>query len=171
MVWGAYQGAILCVNRLWDHTVGVLPGYARIIANPIINFLRRPLTFFWICIGWVFFRADTLGLAFQMFGSLFDFSKPLLAGIGLAGLPGPLVLTTPSIVLIGAAALVVSGWVWSVSQQPVTRALQPVTARLQAVWLTNANSFVLRPATYVLGLSLLLFWPPHEAVKFIYFQF
>jgi alginate O-acetyltransferase complex protein AlgI len=165
MVWGVYQGAILCANRLWDRSVGKLPGYDKIIAFPLINFLRRPLTFFFVCLGWVFFRADTLTAAFQMFGSMADFSKPLWAGFTLDP------LSTPVVLLAYVSLVVIAGWCWAVIKAPVIQAVERLTGRISPATLANAATFVARPAFYAVALGLLLFWPPHDAVKFIYFQF
>jgi alginate O-acetyltransferase complex protein AlgI len=165
MVWGVYQGVILCVNRLWDRSVGKIRGYDAFINFPVINFLRRPLTFFFVCLGWVFFRADTLTAAFQMFGSLANFSKPLWAGFTLTP------LSTPVILLAYTGLVVVSGWFWAILKAPVARATQGLTQRVAPAMRANVTTFFGRPAFYVVALALLLFWPPHDAVKFIYFQF
>jgi alginate O-acetyltransferase complex protein AlgI len=171
MVWGVYQGAILCVNRLWDRTVGKIKGYERVIAFPLINFLRRPLTFFWVCLGWVFFRADTLSGAIQMFSNLLNFSKDAWAGMSLAALTTPQEFSTPVLALAGASILVVAGWFWSVLRAPVIHITAALRGSINPAWTANVTAFFVRPSFYIVGLTILLVWPPHVAVKFIYFQF
>lgn len=66
IVWGAYNGTLLCIERM-------IFGKRRI---PILSaFLKWGGTFFLVIIGWVFFRADNLKLAFSYIGNLFDFSS------------------------------------------------------------------------------------------------
>ena len=48
VIWGGYQGALLCTERLFA---------GRSLVPPL---LRGLFTFALICVGWVFFRADTL---------------------------------------------------------------------------------------------------------------
>lgn len=69
VVWGMYQGFLLIVHRM---------------LSPILSRIRieggaagqawywfRVLCFFqFVCIGWVFFRADTVAQAFSMFGAI-----------------------------------------------------------------------------------------------------
>lgn len=66
IVWGAYNGTLLCIERM-------IFGKRKI---PILSaFLKWGGTFFLVIIGWVFFRADNLKLAFSYIGNLFDFSS------------------------------------------------------------------------------------------------
>ena len=171
MVWGVYQGIILCFNRLWDRSVGKIKGYDKLIAFPLVNFLLRPLTFFWVSLGWVFFRADNLNIAFRMFANLVNFSTDAWAGINLAGLSAPEGISTPALAVIGASAVVMAGWVWRPMQAPVTQATAALRSRIKPEWIAYATDYVVRPSLYIIGLTIIVMWPPHEAVKFIYFQF
>lgn len=171
LVWGVYQGVILSINRIWDRTVGRIKGYDAVIAFPVINFLRRPFTFFWVCLGWVFFRADTLSAAFQMFGGLVNFSQGAWAGLGLVGLSTPEGFSMPMLAVLGPGALVLAGWFWAILKAPVVRASAVLTARIKPQWLVLANVYALRPAFYIVAVTVIMLWPPHNAVKFIYFQF
>ena len=62
LVWGMYHGLLLVVERLtgWDKT---LTGVALVA--------RRALTFLLVMVGWVFFRAASLGDAFGMLRHMF----------------------------------------------------------------------------------------------------
>ncbi len=53
VIWGALHGAALIVHRAWQRLAG--PGLGRAAA-----FLGVPLTFFWVCMAWVPFRATAL---------------------------------------------------------------------------------------------------------------
>jgi alginate O-acetyltransferase complex protein AlgI len=53
VVWGAYHGLLLVLHRL-------IP-WPRWLAQPVFVPLRVATTFFLVCIGWVLFRAQSLG--------------------------------------------------------------------------------------------------------------
>lgn len=57
--WGGYHGALLIAARVWSATTG--PRLARSSAWP--RRMRQGWTFLLVSIGWVFFRAPTLGAA------------------------------------------------------------------------------------------------------------
>src|SRR6185437_177466 len=44
MVWGIYQGVLLCAHRLWARSVGKMAWYRRLLQVPVLNFLTRPFT-------------------------------------------------------------------------------------------------------------------------------
>jgi alginate O-acetyltransferase complex protein AlgI len=60
VVWGGYHGLLLAANRLW--ILGRLPALWRGIS--------RPLTFVAVVVGWVFFRADSIGRAGALLKSM-----------------------------------------------------------------------------------------------------
>ncbi|HEX6122314.1 MAG TPA: MBOAT family O-acyltransferase [Ktedonobacterales bacterium] len=176
LAWGIYQGLLLCAHRLWERSVGQLPWYRRAVAHPVGSFLTRPATLVLVCVGWIFFRAESAGDAFRMLGALLNFSRPALDGWTLA--PD----STP-VVLMGLATLiVVGGWVWAVARAPLARAWPGWRARLGALQaprratlavarLRASYALGLRPALYLGAVMVLVLWPPHIAQRFIYFQF
>jgi D-alanyl-lipoteichoic acid acyltransferase DltB (MBOAT superfamily) len=58
-VWGAWHGAGLAVHRWWQ----VRRGSLKPSANPFARFLRAFVTFHFVLVGWVFFRASNLAAA------------------------------------------------------------------------------------------------------------
>ena len=72
VVWGGYHGMLLALHRAipWPAWTG----------RPSLRPLRVALTFLLVCVGWVFFRAASLGLAATMLARMF---APA-AGLGLA---------------------------------------------------------------------------------------
>lgn len=62
LVWGLYHGALLVIERYFGFTTE--PGGSAQRAG------RRALTLFLVVVGWVFFRAADLGLAFTMIGHM-----------------------------------------------------------------------------------------------------
>ena len=61
IVWGILHGIASIINRIWKHKAFRLP-----------NCLTIPLTFFFVNIFWVFFRADSLADAWQIVSSMFN---------------------------------------------------------------------------------------------------
>lgn len=172
MAWGVYQGIILCINRVWDRSVGKIHGYAEFISNPIINFLRRPFTLMVVCLGWLLFRADTLTQAWQIFTDLFNFSS---------GLPlhkvAPL-SSSAMLLLMGAGAVMFVGWVRATVREAQAKAAPAEQASAQAPaapasagWLQTTFAVAIRPALYVAAFVFVILWPQMGAIKFIYFQF
>lgn len=74
--WGFYHGALLVLHRFLE------PFLARIrFSNAVLisaqSVLTRLFFFHLVCIGWIFFRAETLGQSFHMLKLLFfDFKLP-----------------------------------------------------------------------------------------------
>lgn len=89
VVWGGLHGAALCVNRAMAQE-RARRGAA---ASRLPNVVRVLVTFHFVCIAWVFFRAPTFTAARRMFAELATFSTfhpnlpaPVLAvlAVGLA---------------------------------------------------------------------------------------
>jgi alginate O-acetyltransferase complex protein AlgI len=165
MVWGVYQGGLLCADRLWGRTIGTTALYQRAMRFPVLDFVRRPMTLILVCVGWILFRADSLHSAFAMLGSMFAVSRPLTAGLA-HGTGWTVVLLT-----LAAGALVVGGWLWPFVGGPVVRWWQRVIAHVDMSWQRGLLVLALRPALYAALITLLVVWPPNDVVKFIYFQF
>ncbi len=64
VVWGAFQGVLLVVHRLFQKFVADRDLDERMEK---FEFLGVPYTFLAICLSWIFFRADTLSQAWAMF--------------------------------------------------------------------------------------------------------
>ena len=87
VLWGAYQGTILCVHRYFTHGKPNKP------AHGPLKFVAMAFFFMVTCYGWLLFRAvsleqvaDFTGLLFTDFGNLAtSVKRPTLAG--LIGLP------------------------------------------------------------------------------------
>jgi D-alanyl-lipoteichoic acid acyltransferase DltB (MBOAT superfamily) len=83
VVWGAYQGLLLIVHRI---AVSVCPSNSHADRSHFI-WLKRVGMFHAICLGWLFFRAETMGQAGRMLnGLLFNWSYQPIAGNGLIAL-------------------------------------------------------------------------------------
>jgi alginate O-acetyltransferase complex protein AlgI len=142
VVWGGLHGAALVGERWWrDRRGDAAPSAARRWPR----WRARILTFHFVCLGWIFFRADSFGAAWDMIEGLFT----------AWGEPSPLV--TGGVLL---AILVGIG-----SQYLPVRLPRLVIARFSRLP-------VLGQAT-VLALALMLtsVLGPEGVAPFIYFQF
>jgi alginate O-acetyltransferase complex protein AlgI len=89
--WGLLHATGLAVGR-WKRERRLARGLAAVPDTRADRVWQRVTTFHLVCLGWAFFRADSLGTAFQLLGRL-----------GTAFGPAPLV--TPLLVLVIAAML------------------------------------------------------------------
>lgn len=72
VAWGVYHGLILVVHRLWGPKVR------------LGGFVSQVVTFHAVCLGWLFFRADSMRQAWAMLAAVFTRFDP--AGLGLGAL-------------------------------------------------------------------------------------
>ncbi len=78
VVWGLYHGLLLCGQKFWElhgprrqNNSKAQPGW--------LAFLQGAVIFHLVCLGWLFFRADSLGQCAAMFKALlFNFGTPSL---------------------------------------------------------------------------------------------
>jgi alginate O-acetyltransferase complex protein AlgI len=139
VLWGCIHGAMLAFER----SQGKNSPYRR-LPRP----LRVALTFFIVCLAWVFFRAKTLGQALAMFRSLFGMAVTTAA----ADVPAGPMYTRLHVTVFVLAALLV----WTA---PNTWAF---TTRLSVPRAVGAVG--------LLALSILIMWT-QSANPFLYFQF
>jgi D-alanyl-lipoteichoic acid acyltransferase DltB (MBOAT superfamily) len=83
--WGAYHGVGQCLGA-YRRTTRAKRGLAPLAETPSRVWGQRILTFNLVCVGWVFFRADSLATAFSML-------RQLITGWG-----GSTALVTPMVV-------------------------------------------------------------------------
>jgi alginate O-acetyltransferase complex protein AlgI len=74
VVWGAYHGLFLSLDKLWQRTARRPPPRA----------LAVPATFLLVLVGWVFFRADTLARALGYLGAMLGAAVPTPAAAASA---------------------------------------------------------------------------------------
>jgi alginate O-acetyltransferase complex protein AlgI len=55
VIWGGLHGVALVMNREWNRLTGNLPG-----ARAVMRWLAWPLTLYWVCVAWIFFRSIDL---------------------------------------------------------------------------------------------------------------
>src|SRR5262249_55488676 len=119
VIWGAYHGMLLAVQRLipksWQH-LGLRP-------------LTTPMTFLLVCVGWVLFRAQTLAEAGTILRGLVVPTR----GSQLVGDGGLLVMACVVVVLVGQAIGQLKG-----NPRALFRVPAPVAGAVMATALTLA---------------------------------
>lgn len=68
VAWGLFHGIGLCVHKLYMKLRGRDKHYR---GKPVTNVISTVFTFAFVCIGWVFFRADTFETAWDVFKAVF----------------------------------------------------------------------------------------------------
>jgi D-alanyl-lipoteichoic acid acyltransferase DltB (MBOAT superfamily) len=147
VIWGGYHGVCLSVHhyRQERRARRVAAGDA-ILADPRgLVWAQRALTFNLVCLGWVFFRADSLATALDMLGRL------------LHGWSTPATLVTPLVLLTIGTMLLAQLWPRALAEH-----LRARIASLRPVALGIVGAVTLFVIT-TLG--------PQGVAPFIYFQF
>lgn len=138
VVWGAYQGAILIAYRLLSQVKAPWAGKAPRIVSIFVMFHLA-------CLGWVFFRAGSIGQAFGMLGRL---------GTGFE-------LTPVALGYLSTLAFFVLPYmlyeIWVENQDDIDKIVV-------APW-------PLRVLVYGYFVIMLIFFPSPTQHEFIYFQF
>jgi alginate O-acetyltransferase complex protein AlgI len=73
ILWGFWHAMLIFIFRGWSRLKDRAPALFEKISFPL-SVGETALTICWIMAGWIFFRAQTVGQAFHMMGSFFNFS-------------------------------------------------------------------------------------------------
>jgi alginate O-acetyltransferase complex protein AlgI len=170
VIWGAWHGAILCVERLLgvkvdarapsgsrESGVGSQAEAAVSFRPPAFRFHRWALTFLFVVLGWVMFRAANVESALTLYAAMFRFD-----GAGFSD------VYASSITSLQLATLALAGGLLIITGARSRRAAaQPSTAPATGWRTAHALQWLLWPAFLlsVLKLSAQSYSP------FLYFQF
>ncbi len=80
VVWGVLHGLLLIVHKMFQEFCVRRPLLERLLQSPPGTLLRLILTFFSVCIGWIFFRATTFSTAAAFLHRLMSFQTLPAAG-------------------------------------------------------------------------------------------
>jgi alginate O-acetyltransferase complex protein AlgI len=155
VLWGAYQGVMLIIHKEFKTLTDRVPALVAWKQSWLGRTLAIVLTFHIVCIGWVFFRAETMSSAFAILRKLF-FLEPAQSLASQAALT-IVNTTTPALfmVLPILIAFLFAGQLFALAQQKKPMSLpRPMQAAYMAVLIT-----------------LVLVFSPDASPKFIYFQF
>ncbi len=158
VVWGAMHGGALVAHKHWSKLMQKPSAASKIAgktdgaagtaskgrqANNSGNLWGILLTFYWVCITWVFFRAESFGKAIMVLKSFVLFNSPGTQQISLSVLG----------ILVGLALLH-----WLTAREVWTKAIASLPNQLFAVG-------------YGFAAALILTLVPVGYTTFIYFQF
>lgn len=150
VAWGALHGAGLAVHKLWDTVLGKLAWSARLRKSLPYGVVAWAMTFVFVMIGWVCFRAPTFGNAAAVLARMFTSVRGLGELAAAGELPKALRL-----VLMLAALLAVG--------QGLGRARVPLA-------LHRRSPAVIRGAVWAALIAACFLFAEARA-EFIYFQF
>ncbi len=155
IIWGAYQGVMLILHKEFKTLTDKIPALVAAKKSAVGHALAIVFTFHLVCIGWVFFRAETLTSALEIIRKLLflDFSQSLAAQMSLS-----IVNTTDPVlfmILPFIVALLFAGQLIALAQQKYKVV---IPRAMQAVYMAAL-------------IGLLLVFSPDSSPKFIYFQF
>jgi D-alanyl-lipoteichoic acid acyltransferase DltB (MBOAT superfamily) len=147
VVWGAFHGLLLIGHRLATPLISRIPGPSSVAGRRLARAVRIVCFFHLTCLGWLIFRAESLGQLWTMLGRLaLDLSwAPLLARPEL-----------------------VASFVFCVSILWVVQARQYLRDDLMVIYRMNP---ALRTGFYFLCLLLAVLFGVYRSEEFIYFQF
>lgn len=149
VLWGAYQGIMLILHKEFKTITDKVPALVAWKASPIGRATAIVFTFHLVCIGWVFFRAETLTGAWEIISKLLFLNpQPPLTIVNTTD--PALFMVLPFLLLILFAGQLIA-LVQSKKQFVFPRPLQ-------AVYMASL-------------ICLLLIFSPDASPKFIYFQF
>jgi D-alanyl-lipoteichoic acid acyltransferase DltB (MBOAT superfamily) len=77
VLWGGYHGLLLIIYRIWDHVhIAGKKNNHRIIVHFLTKSVKIIFFFHLICLGWLIFRAQSLGqLKVMLFSFIFGWEK------------------------------------------------------------------------------------------------
>jgi D-alanyl-lipoteichoic acid acyltransferase DltB (MBOAT superfamily) len=154
LLWGVYHGVLLVIYRQLKSFEQEFTRGISLLASPTGKVVATLITFHAVCIGWVFFRADTVSGASNILSKML-FLQPTadLFATTLPQLTYPLIY--PSIYLI--LPLLVITQLVSGSNKP------------QSFW--QNSSPVIKAVCCAFLAILIMVFSPDKSPRFIYFQF
>lgn len=157
VVWGIYHGLCLIAHRAFVSTKSSLKMCEEFFASKFYQLLSIALTFHVVCIGWVFFRVQHIGTAFNMIKHMI-----LLRPIHTAAEGQSFLLLKPSLPVVIPVALVMVAVLvvlnLPLSQLKDWRVFEKTPRPLKAIFCSGL-------------LILMVTFMPDNSVPFIYFQF
>ncbi len=142
VVWGLYHGVGIVIQSSWEK-----------FHRPLPPWLARSVTFIFVLVGWVFFRAKSWDVAVRFLKAMVGWAPNASGGLlWLNSDPNnSLEFATTLLILVMGILIVFLG--------PNTRNIQ---ARLRPTW---------RAAAFVSGASLMALVCSHHVSEFLYFNF
>lgn len=151
VVWGGYQGVLLCINRALLHFIERRAKLQTLIGSRLGRILCWAVTMYLTLLGWLIFRANSTEQLIYMMKKFLLFDGRLgLTSIGLGiGMPFHALAATAFFIIMHATGFFTTRW--------------PDRMDRMVYWQRVILYFFI-------GMLLLVFWPPSNQ-PFVYFQF
>jgi D-alanyl-lipoteichoic acid acyltransferase DltB (MBOAT superfamily) len=157
LLWGAYQGIFLVLHREFQRLTEGLGWLKEMLASAPGRIFSIVLTFHVVCIGWVFFRADSFNSAASIIAKLLGLA-PAPQGMQAFSLSLPATKDPVIFMLLPfVLALLFAGQILS----------NALNSRQKPIMVPVA----LRAAYIAAMIGLLIVFSPDTSPRFIYFQF
>lgn len=161
LVWGGLHGAYLCVNHVWDRTLG-----RKVVLGSIAP---TALTFAAVTVAWVFFRADSFPAAFAMLAALFGQSAGAAPALPQAALYSyPILAIAAAIAFAAPNALELLGKMQGSLPSAATGLAKTPVSPVAVPLYRNVAMMAALGALAAAAAFILMTSGPYE---FIYFQF
>ncbi|MBK9145620.1 MAG: MBOAT family protein [Candidatus Melainabacteria bacterium] len=157
LLWGVYQGLILIAHKEYRRLLDFLKVSEKLDKSKVYHWLSVAATFHLVCIGWVFFRADTGAIAWQILAKMamapVDLFSMSLSQLEVLKIRDPIIF--PSLLILLPLLML---------------------SHLVVNWL-NDKSFYQKPpwavqvGVMVVLMCVLTIFSPDSSPRFIYFQF
>lgn len=152
LVWGAYQGIMLILHKELKELTDANRWLCSLKSSPIFRGLSIVFTFHVVCIGWVFFRAETMPSALAILSKLFFLAGSGLPELTIVNVQEPVIfMLLPFVLLLLVAGQLLSGYLASLRQMVL-----PVPVRA---------------ACLAALIAMLVVFTPDTSPRFLYFQF
>jgi alginate O-acetyltransferase complex protein AlgI len=157
LIWGVYQGVILIAHREWQNLCKKVGVPKAVIESKIYHAASVILTFHFVCVGWIFFRADSEKIAMTMLTKMAQAPVELLNfslnQLEVLKIRDPLIF--PSLVFLLPTLMI---------------------AQVAVNWLNDKKFYKSPPWAMQVGvmvalMCLLTIFSPDSSPRFIYFQF
>lgn len=156
VIWGAYQGLLLILHKEFRRLVDPVPALRTLLDSAPGNLFSIILTFHLVCVGWVFFRAETFESSCQIIYKLLLIPEAASAPAGALALNLPTISNPAIFMMLPVILILLFGG----------QIIAGITSKKEIVlprWVDIA---------YVASMTLLLLiFSPDSSPKFIYFQF
>jgi D-alanyl-lipoteichoic acid acyltransferase DltB (MBOAT superfamily) len=151
VIWGAYQGVLLCINRWFSIRIERSERWSMIFQTRGMTVLCWAVTMYFVLIGWLIFRITNLeDLWYSVRAFVFIDGNLNIGSLGL-GMGSPIIAILALVLFVGlhAFSFFVIRWAELLDRMP---------------------GWTLAIIYFLLGVAFFLGWPTEEA-QFIYFQF
>lgn len=157
LLWGVYQGVILIAHKEYRRLLDLAKLGDKLNTSKLYHCFSVVATFHLVCIGWVFFRADTGNIAWQILYKMahapLDLMTMSMSQLEVLKIRDPIIF--PSLIIL-LPLLMISGVVVN--------------------WLNDKNFYQRPPWGVQVGvmvalMCLLTIFSPDSSPRFIYFQF